>query len=192
MRITTGVFRSAIAMIVAIFSMVAMAFPAFAQYPPEGDTGEASGPTTVEPGSEPTFQASGFAAESDVFVVLSGVLSGTATVTANAQGVAAFTVTVPCDTAAGEAQIDFSGSGDDGGANTAGMTFTITEESAACPTAGDDDAAGAPDADEEEPTGLAATGGEITTGLTIATVVLLAGAGLVVTSRNRRREHADH
>lgn len=171
------------ALLSMLLAVLAIA-PAVAQqanpYEETAVAGEAQGPESAQPGVDATFWAAGFQPGTTVAVTLSGVLSGAFTVGANAEGVATYVATVPCDAASGTATITFEGAGDEAAVRTSTTDFTVTANpAAACPAPATDEA------------GLAATGGEFTNGAVLAVVALLIGAGFLVAGRRRAEESVD-
>lgn len=158
-----------------------MATPAMAQYPPTSVSGTVSD-TTLVPGQSLTVSSTGWAPGSTVTIDFLSVPTRIGRATPDATGAFAVEVDVPRGATPGGHTIRLSGTGSNGQPRVAELAVTVVDE---------EDSDGDSDGDGGVAGGgggrLAVTGANLTVGITLLTLLSLAGALTLLNGRRRSR-----
>lgn len=140
---------------------LAVAAPALAQYPP-AEAGLTCNLGAVEPGTEITCNAGGFAPNSDVGIFYLSAEQKLATAKADGNGDIGLTVTIPRDSTLGTHRLEARGEDPDGNPHVLSFTLNVVRD-------------------------LAKTGSGISLGVVLGSVAAVAvGTGMAVVARRRK------
>lgn len=161
----------------------ATAGPAFAQYPPGAPPGAVSDATLV-PGQPLTVSSTGWAPGSTVAIDFLSDPVRIGAAVPDATGAFAVEVDVPEGATPGPHTVRLSGTAIDGEPRVSDLSVTVVGDGDG-DGGGGDDQGGGPDGSDDG--GLALTGADLTIGVTLVTLLALAGALTLAIGRRRSR-----